>query len=155
MARPSRQEMVEGLLQLAAKLFRISLPIVPREILELDVTMPQLKIMFLLFVDGTKRMSDLASDLGVTLATATGLVDRMVERDIVVRESQPDDRRVVLCRLSELGQKRISRIWESARSRVRELLQAMDTANLQALTGALETMLASAERENTDKPLLK
>jgi DNA-binding MarR family transcriptional regulator len=75
----------------------------------------------------------------------------MVERDMVVRESQPDDRRVVLCRLSGSGQKRISRIWESARSRMGELLQAMDAANLQALTGALETMLASAEREYREK----
>lgn len=155
MARPSRKEMVEDLLKLAAKLFRISLPIVPKEILDLDVTTPQLKIMFLLFVDGPERMSDLASDLSVTLATATGLVDRMVERDMVTRESQPDDRRVVLCRLSELGQKRISRIWESARSRIRELLQVMDVANLQALTGALETMLAAAESKNKDKPSLK
>jgi len=152
MNRPNRAKMVEDLLKLAAKLFRISLPIVPREILELDVTTPQLKIMFLLFVDGPKRMSDLASDLGVTLATATGLADRMVERDMVTRESQPDDRRVVLCRLSESGQKSISRIWESAGNRMQELLQALDTVNLQALTGALEAMLASAERENRENP---
>jgi len=152
MNRPNRAKMVEDLLKLAAKLFRISLPIVPREILELDVTTPQLKIMFLLFVDGPKRMSDLASDLGVTLATATGLADRMVERDMVTRESQPDDRRVVLCRLSESGQKSISRIWESAGNRMQELLQALDTVNLQALTGALEAMLASAERENKENP---
>jgi DNA-binding MarR family transcriptional regulator len=146
MAKPNRQKMVEGLLQLAARLFRVTLPSVPREILDLDVTMPQLKIMFLLFVDGPKRMSALALDLGVTLATATGLADRLVERDIVVRESQPDDRRVVLCRLSASGHKAISRIWESAGNRLRNLLQTLDTGNLQALTGALEAMLDSAER---------
>jgi DNA-binding MarR family transcriptional regulator len=143
--------MVEGILKFADNIFRVLLPTVPRELLDLDVTMPQLKMMFLLFLNGPMRMSDLASDLGVTLATATGLADRMVERDMVVRESQPDDRRVVLCRLSGSGQKRISRIWESARSRMGELLQAMDAANLQALTGALETMLASAEREYREK----
>jgi DNA-binding MarR family transcriptional regulator len=148
MAKPNRQEMVEGLLKLAAKLFRISLPIVPREIIDMDVTMTQLKIMFLLFVDGPKRMSDLASDIGVTLATATGLVERMVERDIVTRESQPDDRRVVLCCLSESGRISISRIWESAGNRMKELIQSLDTINLQSLTEALEAMLATAERDN-------
>ncbi len=150
MARPNRQDMVEGLLELAARLFRVTLPNVPREVLDLDVTMPQLKIMFLLFVDGPKRMSDLASDLGVTLATASGLADRLVERDIVVRESQPDDRRVVLCCLSESGQKAIKRIWESAGSRLRDLLRTLDKGNLQALTGALEAMLTSAEREKRE-----
>jgi DNA-binding MarR family transcriptional regulator len=150
MARPNRPEMVEGLLKIAARLFRVTLPSVPREVLDLDVTMPQLKIMFLLFVDGPKRMSDLASDLGVTLATASGLADRLVERDIVVRESQPDDRRVVLCCLSGSGQKAIRHIWESAEGRVRDLLRTLDTGNLQALTGALEAMLASAEREKRE-----
>jgi DNA-binding MarR family transcriptional regulator len=147
MGKPDRREMVEDVLKIGARLFRVTLPIVPREMLELDVTMTQLKIMFLLFVDGPKRMSDLASDLGVTLATASGLADRLVERDIVTRESQPDDRRVVLCRLSSSGEKSISRIWDTARKRMRDLLQTLDIGKLRALTGALETMLASAELE--------
>jgi DNA-binding MarR family transcriptional regulator len=148
MTIPNRQAMIEGILKCADNLFRVLLPTVPRELLDMDVTMSQLKMMFLLFMNGPMRMSDLASDLGVTLATATGLADRMVERDMVTRESQPDDRRVVLCRLSDSGQKAVSRIWESAGGRMQELLQAMDTAKLQTLYEVLESMLASAEREN-------
>jgi DNA-binding MarR family transcriptional regulator len=147
MTRPNRQTTIEGILKFADNIFRVLLPTVPREILDLDVTMPQLKMTFLLFMNGPMRMSDLASDLGVTLATATGLADRMVEREMVTRESQPDDRRVVLCRLSDSGHKAVSRIWESAGSRMQELLQAMDTAKLQTLYEVLESMLASAERE--------
>lgn len=138
----NRQETIENALELGAKLFRGTLSSVPREILDLDVTMPQLKIIFLLFVDGPKRMSDLASELGVTLATTTGLADRLVEKGLVLRESVLDDRRVVLCRLSALGEKSISRLWKSARSRLRDLLQKMDTVNLQALNRVLEIMLA-------------
>ncbi len=147
MPRPRREELVEAALQIAAKLFRVTLPIVPREMLELDVTMTQLKIMFLLFVDGRRRMSDLAADLGVTLATASGLADRLVERGFVVRESQPDDRRVVLCRLSNSGTKAISRIWQTAADRLRGLLRTLDTHNLQVLTDILQTMFASAGGE--------
>ncbi len=147
MPGPGREELVEAALQIAAKLFRVTLPIVPREMLELDVTMTQLKIMFLLFVDGRKRMSDLAADLGVTLATASGLADRLVERGFVVRESQPDDRRVVLCRLSHSGTKAISRIWQTAADRLRGLLRTLDTHNLQVLTDILQTMFTSAGGE--------
>ena len=148
MSRPNRAELVENALKTGAELFRVSLPIVPREILDLDVTMTQLKILFLLFVDGRKRMSDLASDLGITLATASGLVDRMVEREMVIRESQPDDRRVVLCRLSESGRVSISRIWESAANRLRDLLKNLDDGSLRTLTEILQTMLASAGPKN-------
>lgn len=150
MARPNRQELVERILKSADNIFRVLLPTVPRELLLMDFTMPQLKAMFLLFLNGPMRMSDLASDLGVTFATATGLADRLVERDLVTRESDPGDRRVVRCRLSESGQKSISRIWETARSRMREIVQLMDTDVLQALTRALETMLAAAERNKKE-----
>jgi len=155
MVKPDRQEMLEGALKTAAKLFRVTLPIVPREMLELDVTMTQLKILFLLFVDGPKRMSDLASDLGVTTATASGLADRLVERDFIARESQPDDRRVVLCCLSASGKKAINRIWETAANRIRDLLQTLDAGNLRVLTEILETMLTSAEREKQENTLNK
>jgi DNA-binding MarR family transcriptional regulator len=147
MTRPNRQEIIEGILKFATNIFRVLLPTVPRELLVLDFTMSQLKMMFLLFLNGPMRMSALASDLGVTQATASGVADRLVERDLVTRESQPDDRRVVLCRLSESGHKAISRIWESAGSRMRELLQSMDSEKLQQLYGVLESMLASAEQE--------
>jgi DNA-binding MarR family transcriptional regulator len=150
MDKPSRPEIVENILKLADKLFRKLLPTVPREILELDVTMPQLKIMFILFINGPMRMSDLALDLGVTLGTATGLVDRLVERDVVVREGQRDDRRVVLCRLSDEGQKTVSRIWESARNNCRELLETLDTETLQTFIGVLQTMLDSAEASSRE-----
>ena len=154
MAKPGREEIIEGILKLADRLFRVLLPTVPQELLHIDVTMSQMKIMFILFVNGQIRMSDMAADLQVTLATATGLVDRLVEKGLVVRESQPDDRRVVLCRLSASGQGAIRRIWESAENRLRALLQTLDANNLKAIAGPLEAMLASAERENKARPSL-
>jgi DNA-binding MarR family transcriptional regulator len=145
-SEPNQPELVENILKLSDRLFRKLLPTVPKELLDLDITMPQLKLLFLLFINGPMRMSTLASDLGVTLATASGLVDRLVERETVVREGSPDDRRVVLCRLSDEGQKAVSRIWESARNNTRELLNALELDKLQMLTIVLETMLESAER---------
>jgi DNA-binding MarR family transcriptional regulator len=145
MATVKRQETVDNILKLADKLFRRLFASVPRELVELDFTMPQLKIVIMLFIAGPMRMSDLAAELGVTLATATGLVDRLVENDMVVRESQPDDRRVVLCRLSATGQKIVSGIWESSRNNSRTLLEKMDDDTLVKFTEVLETMLVSAE----------
>jgi DNA-binding MarR family transcriptional regulator len=152
MGKPNRKTIVENILKLADKLFRKLLPTVPKELLEIDVTMPQLKILFILFIHGAMRMSALALDLGVTLATATGLVDRLVERGMVAREGQADDRRVVLCRLSDEGHKAISRIWDSARNNSRGLLVRLETAKLQMLTDVLETMLEVAEQVTGEMP---
>lgn len=145
MPKASREELVESVLKSATNIFRVMLPTVPKEVLVMDFTMPQLKAMFLLFLNGPMRMSDLAADLGVTLATSTGLIDRLVERDLVVRESDPGDRRVVLCRLSESGGKGISRIFETATDRLRGLLGQVSASNLEALSRMLKEMLALTE----------
>lgn len=50
------------------------------DFLDIDVTMPQAKSLYLIAVGGDLRMSSLAARLGVTLSTVSGLVDRLVER---------------------------------------------------------------------------
>ena len=145
-----KQEAIENILQLGEKAFRELIPILPTEWLQLDLTMPQLKVVMLIFMNGPARMSEIASALGVTLATATGVVDRLVERDIVLRESQPEDRRVVLCRLSEKGQKLMSGLWQLARGRAKELLEVATLSQLQLITEALEALLKAGEATRTE-----
>jgi DNA-binding MarR family transcriptional regulator len=140
----NKEKLIDETLSLADKLFRQLFPTVPRELLTLDVTMPQMKIMLTLYINGPTRMSVIASELDVALPTATSLVDRLVEKRFVLRENQVDDRRVVLCRLSEEGQKAIGRVWESSRIRCQELLENMDINKLRMLADVLEDMLKSA-----------
>jgi len=142
---PKQEELIERILELGDRAFRELIPILPTEWLQLDLTMPQLKVVLLIFMNGPARMSDIASALGVSLATATGVVDRLVERDIIVRENQPEDRRVVLCRLSEKGQKLISGLWQLARERLKELLELANVSQLQLITEALEVLLEAGE----------
>jgi DNA-binding MarR family transcriptional regulator len=149
MPRASREELVETVIKLSNNLFRVMLPTLPREVLMMDFTMPQLKAMFLLFFNGPMRMSDLAADLGVTLATTTGLIDRLVEREFVARESDPGDRRVVRCSLSVSGENSISRISISAVERMRALLSAMPVGDLEGLSRALNAMLSPAINNKT------
>ncbi len=143
---PDANPLVEGILSLADRLFRVLLPTIPREVLELDITAPQIKIMLMLYMNNIPmRMSAIAADLGVTLATATGLIERLVERGMVTRDSLPDDRRVVLCLLSREGAGTVSRIWQSARLRMGNILREMQEDKLEALTDVLGHMLDTSE----------
>jgi DNA-binding MarR family transcriptional regulator len=141
MKESQKKELIEHILQLGEKAFRELVPMLPTEWLQLDLTMPQLKVVLLLFMNGPARMSDIAFALDVSLATATGVLDRLVEREIVLREDQPEDRRVVLCRLSDKGEKLIGGLWQLARDRARELLGAIEPNKLQLVTEALEALL--------------
>lgn len=51
------------------------------------------------------RMSDIAKGIAATMPTATGIVGRLVERELVVRGDDPNDRRVVIVKLTEKGKK--------------------------------------------------
>ncbi len=146
-----KDDLVESTLQLSDKAFRDLFPILPKEWLSLDLTMPQLKVVLLLFTNGPERMSAIASALGVSLATATGVVDRLVEKDMVAREADPNDRRVVLIRLSDKGEKLIAGLWQLARHNAEVLLRALDQRQLQLLNEALRALLEAGEaiREET------
>ena len=147
MAANHKEELIQRILTLADNLFRQLLPTVPKELLTLDISMSQLKVMLLLFINGPLNMSNIAASLDVTLPTASSLIDRLVEKDYIERENISDDRRVVLCRLSENGQKAINGIWDSGRVRSREILEKMDLANLEMFFSVLSAMMKSAKEE--------
>ena len=137
---PNKGSLVENILTLVDKLARQLLPTVTKDLLTLDITMPQTKIMLVLYIQGPTRMSDIAVELDVTLPTATSLVERLVEKNYVRRETLLKDRRVVLCSLSKAGQEAISRIWQSSRDRTKELLEAIDASKLELFAEALQAM---------------
>jgi DNA-binding MarR family transcriptional regulator len=68
-----------------------------------EMTMAQMRALMAVGWGPGCTMSELASKLGIGLSAATGLVDRLVERGALVRESDPADRRVVRVRMSPAG----------------------------------------------------
>jgi len=144
---PSNKDLPRDMLELQEKLERLEevlRPIIPKDWMAIDLTMPQLKVMLTLFREGPTRMSEIASSLGVTLATSTGVVDRLVKRGLVVRESFPGDRRVVVCRLSEDGQDYTSRLWLSGRVQIQRLLAAMTPEQLALVARGTDLFIEAA-----------
>jgi DNA-binding MarR family transcriptional regulator len=111
--------------------------------LNIDLTLPQAKSLVMLFTDGALRPSDLASALGVSLPTVTGIIDRLEEKGLVVREDDPNDRRVVLCKLSAQGRQVMDAIWQFSLRQVRALLEAMTLAELKQVEGGVQAFLRS------------
>jgi DNA-binding MarR family transcriptional regulator len=137
-------EIARQLQQRMEELEEVVRPIIPQVWLNMDLTMPQLKIMVMLWREGPTRMTELASGLAVTLATATGIVDRLVEKNHVVRESLPGDRRVVLCRLSDEGQEFMETMWLSGRTQVARILKMMTPEQLKAVAQGVEVFIEAA-----------
>jgi DNA-binding MarR family transcriptional regulator len=91
--------------------------------LELEISTPQLKALFLICGEKQIRMRELARRLGGSFSNATVLVDRLVDRGLVERRAEPQDRRVVLVRTTEDGRRLIERLVTSWRALSAPLLK--------------------------------
>ena len=124
----------------------VIVPILPDEWLSTDLTMPQLKVLLILWRAGATRMSDLATGLDVTMATATGVVDRLVEKGYVVREGLAGDRRVVISRLSPEGEEFMKKLRLSGRVSIGRILEAMTPEQLNVVAQGTEAFIQAARK---------
>ncbi len=113
---------------------------------ELDMTIPQLKTLVLLERMGALRMGSISTYLGRALSATTTVVDRLVEKKLVDRSSDPDDRRVVLCHLTDVGRDTINRFWRVGTDRLKTVADIMEPDQLEAVVQGLE-FIRSAEQE--------
>ena len=81
-----------------------------------------LNVLTLLESDGPMTMGGLAEALDVSQASATGIVQRMRKRDLVDRQSDPEDRRVVRVVMTETGRRLIDGVAAERRGRLELLL---------------------------------
>jgi DNA-binding MarR family transcriptional regulator len=78
---------------------------------ENNLTMSQLRVLLLLKMNQKMKMAQIASALKIHVSTATGLLDRLIAKNLVKRESGADDRRVIYCSLTGNGLKITDTIW--------------------------------------------
>jgi DNA-binding MarR family transcriptional regulator len=81
-------------------------PLFHPDVLALDRDLPRSEMLALLLLQrhGEQTMSELADAVGAPLSTASGIGERLARRGLVRRHRRPDDRRVVVVRLTKKGE---------------------------------------------------
>lgn len=115
--------------------------------LELEMSTPQFKALLLISEEEGIRMRELARKMGGSFSNATVLVDRLVERGLVERFAEPEDRRVVLVRVSEEGRRLIEKLVTSWRAISPSLLETLAPKDLDKVHGALRILLKAAQQD--------
>lgn len=111
------------------------------------VSMTHLHVLWLLEEHGELPMSRVAELLDVSLSNATGLADRMVERGLVERVRVPDDRRVVLIRLTAAGQAALADIQIMRQDLTLTILERLDDGQLERLHASLHDLRTAIRAE--------
>lgn len=117
------------------------------ELNAIDLTMAQVKAMYVVLAAGQLRMSELAARLGVTSSTATGQVDRLLELGLVERHEDPADRRQVVVTPTEQAEATVERFRELNSLRMREMLVGLTRRDLATVERALQILEAAVPDE--------
>jgi DNA-binding MarR family transcriptional regulator len=119
-----------------------------------QVSLVHLNVLTLLEATGPLPMSRLAEALDISVASVTGVVDRMEARGLVERRRDADDRRVILVHPAAGGQRLFAEIDAKRRSGLAKLLQRLADDELTGLlTGhrALRAARSELTRAEVEK----
>ena len=110
---------------------------------ERGLTMQTLRILSLLQEKPGQCPGDIATQLGVTRPTVTGLTDRMIRDKLIERREDSQDRRMVRLFLSDEGHRISAAAAEAGLTRLREVFSRLPTDRLETLATSLQEVAAA------------
>jgi DNA-binding MarR family transcriptional regulator len=110
-------------------------PLFHPDVLALDRQLPRSEMLALLLLQrhGERTMSELAEVLGAPLSTASGIGERLAQRGLVQRQRRPEDRRVVVVRLTRKGETAAGKFREQIEGLMRRVAGALTEEELAQL----------------------
>lgn len=114
---------------------------------DLDLTMAQMRTLFTLAREGPATIGQVAEAQGISLPTASHLVERLVQAGLVTREADPADRRRMVARLAPPGEELVRRLRQGGHEPLRGWLDQLSDDEVAALLHGLSALLRVAERE--------
>lgn len=109
------------------------------------VSSTQLQVLYLLSCEAPVTMGRLAEKLDVSLPSLTGIVERMVEHDLVERGRDDDDRRVVTVAPTAAGRAAVEEIDLVRRRALAQLLSRLDPAQQEQALHIFAALRRAAE----------
>ena len=105
-----------------------------------SLSLVHLHVLTVLQVHGPMPMSKLADELDVSVASLTGIVDRMEARGLVERRREPGDRRVVLVRRTQAGDAVFGEMAAERRKHLEALFDRMTDEELESFLVGLRAL---------------
>jgi len=111
-----------------------------RKHLPLEMSMQQFRTLGVVQRHPSASLSVVAGHLGVTTAPASKLVDALVKRGLVTRTDSPQDRRMVVLEVTDVGRRALRVARRAALGRLAELLGSLDESDRSAVVRAMEVL---------------
>lgn len=108
-------------------------PKVVRQAFDIDVSTPELFVLSYLPPEREPNMSEIGRALSIDFSTLTRLIDKLVNKSLVERRSDPQDRRVVRVTLTERGKEIILGVEKEKKRRIVSILRRLSEEEIESL----------------------
>lgn len=96
-------------------------------------------------------MSTLAKELSVGFSTATGIVDRLIKKKLVIRERNHGDRRVVKVSLSQRGEEISSAYREQKKKIFKKMIEMLTESEQVSFLAVLEKIANKMQKRGKNQ----
>jgi DNA-binding MarR family transcriptional regulator len=110
----------------------------------IDLTYAQSQVLFFLRERPGCHMGDVAKAFGVTLPAVTHIIDRLEQKEFVVRGDDPADRRVYVLDLTAQGKALVQEIHSMQMRGMEAVLKRMSAGDRQRAVKGLEALVEAA-----------
>jgi len=145
----SPQHSLDSVTEQFLHFMQVSMPRQAASVAEMGLTVHQFRALIYALLHEGATTSDLAEFVGVHPSVATGIVQRLVERELIERAEDPTDRRVRRLHLSAQGRTFIEEAMGTVRAQRREQFSALSQTQLSQLGGILATLTHAIEDGST------
>jgi DNA-binding MarR family transcriptional regulator len=150
---PERDRLLGEIFALHERMRTLSVELVGPFELPPDLTMQQLRVLGLVAQEPGLTGQELGARLGVSAPTASGLIDRLVEKGVLERTDDAADRRRRRLRLTPEGVELLGGIDATMGRMFEAVIPPIPTEDLQAIKLGTEAMLRAIEAALANRPV--
>jgi DNA-binding MarR family transcriptional regulator len=115
--------------------------------LKLHVPPAQKEVLFTLAHNDGMHVKELAKSLAITSGAATQLTEALVQADLLIRETDADDRRIVHMYLSPSGRKLVQKLLKIRLALLEQVFNDLSDEEIEAFQNVIKKMNRSLEQD--------
>lgn len=148
---PQRDALLAEIFSLHDRLRALSLALVGPVDLPADLTMQQLRVLGVVAHEPGLTGQELRARLGVSAPTASGLVDRLVDKGFLERTDDTADRRVRRLQLTDEGRRLLGGLGDSMGRLFEAVVPPISAADLRTIKAGSEVLVRVVEAAVADR----
>lgn len=118
----------------------VSRSINPTQMLKVDLTSSQIKVMASFAEQPGFTMTELSRVHNVSISTMTSMVDRLIQNGLLERRRDERDRRIVRVSMTAKGRQLVKHVMKVRRHELEKFLQELSTGEVTRFVEAIETV---------------